>query len=120
MEHRSTSSSGRVGQRKNVSVVCEDDIPLSVLRAKWASEMATAKRSATVTHSRSMKRKVTVTRGKRVTQSEKRIVSVTKACDSVCEMKGYCYSCKVCDSCCKLHSSVNSVLSISREVMSSL
>ncbi len=76
-EHRSTSSSGHVGQRKNVSVVCEDDIPLSVLRAKWASKMAAAKWSATVTRSHSIKRKITVTRGKHVTQSEKCTVSVT-------------------------------------------
>ncbi len=35
VEHRSTSSSGRVGQQKNISVICEDDIPLSVLCGKW-------------------------------------------------------------------------------------
>ncbi len=94
----STSSSGRVLAWKNVSVVsdkgaegskqgmkrktsmrdtCEDDIPLSVLRDKWASEMAGEKRSASVKRSRSVKRKVTVTRGKCVTQSVKRTVTVT-------------------------------------------
>ncbi len=43
-----------------------------------------------------------------------------KACDSVCEMESVCYSWKACDLCCKSNSSVNSVSSFSREVMSSL
>ena len=56
---------------------CEDDIPLSVLCDKWASKTAGEKWSASVKCLRSVKRKVTVTRGKRVTQSVKRTVTVT-------------------------------------------
>ena len=84
------------GMKRKTSMrdTCEDDIPLSVLRDKWASETAGEKQSASVKRSRSVKCKVTVMRGKRVTQSVKRTVTCysREACDSVCEMESVCYS----------------------------